>query len=419
MERIRKFFQDDLWNFPLDREKGLRKLFFKILRIGYLSIRGFIQDKCSLSASSLTYYTLMSILPIFALLFAIANGFGYRDYLRDQLLQNFQDQNAVLVEMFKYSDQILEQAKGGLVAGIGLGILFWTVCLLLNNLERILNQIWGAKKTRSWRRIFSDYFALMLIGPFFFIVFNSVAVYVVSKAAILVKIIPYILFSCLFTFFYLFLPNIKVRFTSAILGGFFGGCLYLIGQWGYIYFQVGVSRYGAIYGSMAALPLFLIWVQLSWFLFLFGAEISYAHQSLEEHEFEREVGKISQNFKTLISLWIVHMAVSRFQKGDPPLSRELLVKRYQIPVALTNPILQELVDCNLLLKVENGYVPARAVEHLRISDVLQALDRKGMNEFPFLEAKLLAPFEKILERFRKQIEESKENGLLKDVSHTI
>jgi len=435
MEKIKNFFHEDLWNFTLSREKGWRYFTFKWLRIFCLSVRGFSRDKCTLSASSLTYYTLMSIVPILAMSLAISRGFGYHENLRAQLLHNFQDQNAALVELFNYADKFLEQARGGLIAGIGLVILFWSVALLLSSLEEILNHIWGTRM-RSWRRIVSDYFALMLTAPILFLLFNSVAVFVVhqleqgirllylpgfgiSLLLFLVNLLPYGLFWIFFTFLYLFMPNAKVHFRSALLAGFFAGSAYLIVQWGYIYFQVGVSRYGAIYGSMAALPLFLIWLQLSWFIFLFGAEISYAHQTLDEHEYEGKANRVSLRFKRLLSLWFVHLATHRFLKREPPLTQERLVKQYHIPVALASPVLNELVQCGILVEAKGGYIPGRPVDEMRISDVLNALETQGAVDFPFVESKYLAPFERALENFRMQIEQSSENSLLRHVPHTI
>ncbi len=435
MDKFRNYFCEELWNFPLSKEKGWRRFRFKWLRIAYLSVRGFYRDKCTLNASSLTYYTLMSIVPVIAMFFAIARGFGYHENLRRDLLERFQDQNAALVAIFDYADKFLEQARGGVIAGIGLIILFWSVTFLLFSLEGILNQIWGVKM-RSWRRIFSDYFALMLIAPVLFLLASSITVFVVDQIEIgiralhlpgwgvsgllfLVNILPYGLFCLLFTFIYLFLPNAKVHFRSAFVGGLFTGCVYVAVQWAYIYFQIGVSSYGTFYGSMAALPLFLIWVQTSWFLLLFGAEISYAHQTLEEHEFEGKAKRISIRFKRMMSLWIVHLAVSRFLKNDKPLSREILVKKYQIPVALATPLLDDLVHSGLLAEVKGGYIPGRPVDELRISDVLEALEASGTRDFPFIEAKYLSPFERALEHFRAHIENSSHNKLLRHVSDSI
>lgn len=435
-ERIDQFFSEDLWNFPLSQEKGWRRFRFKWLRIFYLAGRGFFQDRCSLSASSLTYYTLMSIVPVLAMAFAVAGGFGYHDLFRKSVLDSFREQSAALTEIFAYADKFLDQAKGGIVAGIGFVVLFWTVALLLSSLETILNEIWGVKTLRSWRRILSDYFALMLIGPFLFILASSATVFIVGELQLLIRsspqipfassallflasMIPYCLFWFLFSFVYIFMPNAKVKFVSALWGGIVGGTLYLIVQWGYIHFQVGVSRYGAVYGSMAALPLFLVWVQLSWFIFLLGAEVSFAHQTLEEHEFEARAGRISHNFKQLMCLWIVRISAARFEKGEAPVTKEYLVKRHQIPFALAGMILDELLACGLLLETKSGFIPSRSIETLRIADVLQALDAKGESSFPFIDSKALSQFEKALEQFRKQIENSPENKLIKHVSDSL
>jgi membrane protein len=430
------FFSEELWDFHLSDKHGYERFFYKWLRICCLSIRKFFQDECNLAASSLTYYTLMSIVPILSMSLAFANAFGYHEILRRDLLEHFQDQNGVLTALFEYADRLLPQASGGLITGIGLLLLFWSIVLLLNRLEKILNRIWDVKKMRSWKRLFSDYFAILVIGPFFFILFNSISVFVVahlqagvsllpigpfgtSPLLLLVQLIPYALFGLLFSFIYLFMPNAKVSLVSALLGGIFTGYLYVVVQCGYIYFQTGVSRYGAVYGSMAALPLFLIWVQLSWFLLLLGAEISHAHQTSNLHEFEKRAGRVSQSFKRLLSLWMVHLCMVRFLEKQTPITRDLLVERYRIPVALVAPILKELIGCGLLIECRGGLIPGRSPEELRISDVLRALDQHGTHEFPFLESKILAPFEAALDQFRLQIENSPQNQLLKHVSHSF
>jgi len=373
----------------------------------------------------------MSIVPVLAMAFAVSRGFGYYDVLRKALLERFPDQNAAFNELFKYADTFLEQARGGIIAGVGLVILFLTVALLLSSLEGILNHIWKVDEFRPWRRILSDYFALMLIAPIFFVVASSMAVFVVEYLEIgiralpllgwaiswllfLVNLVPYCLFWILFTFIFLFMPNTKVHFRSAALAGLLTACLYLLVQWGYIYFQIGVNRYGAIYGSMAALPLFLVWLQVSWFLFLFGAEFSYAHQTLEEHEFEGIVGRLSHSFKRLMSLWILHLAV---KKGFFTLST--LTEGYQIPSALGMMILSELVGAELLHETRGGYVPAHDTFEMKISDCIKALDSKGENQFPFVPSKSFAAFENAVEQFRKVIESSPANIRISHVPHSI
>lgn len=436
LQRLKHFFQEDLWNFPLQNEKGLRFSCFKWMRIFYLAVREFYQKQCTLHASSLTYYTLMSIVPLLAMLLAIAKGFGYHEHLQKDLLLHFKDQQDIWIEIFNYAERLLEQTRGGILAGFGLLLLFWSVTQLIHNMEATFNHIWHVKKTRSWRRAFSDYFAVLFLAPFLFIVSSSVTVFVVdqleafirafpignwpiSLLLFLVHLIPYGLFSIFFGLIYLFVPNTKVQFSSAFLGGVVAGTLYVIVQWGYIYFQVGVSRYGAIYGSVAALPLFLIWVQVSWFLVLLGAEISYAHQTFKSHEFEYKAQRVSQSFRRLLSLWIVHLAVSRFLQAHSPLSRDLLIHHYQIPHLLAVPILEELVRCSLLIEVAGGYIPAKPADRLKISDVIEALENWGDSSFPFIQAKELAPFEQALARFKKLIETSPHNQLMSHVSNTL
>ncbi len=271
--KIRQYLLEDLWNFPLASERGWKHFFFKSLRISVLSIRGFFQDPCMLHASSLTYYSIMATVPILALSFAIAKGFGFHDFLRDRLLLRFQDNQQVLHQLLLFIDGMIEQAKGGVIAGMGIVLLFWSVTQLLSNLERSMNHIWKVKKLRSWRRIFSDYFALMLIAPCLFFLSMSVSILFVKKAEagidalhlgsflantlhFIAELVPYCLFWFLFTFIYLFMPNKKVPISSAFLGGVIGGTIYLIVQLGYIYFQFAFNRFGAIYGSFAAVPPF-------------------------------------------------------------------------------------------------------------------------------------------------------------------
>lgn len=435
IRKLKHFFQEDLWNFPLSQETGSRHFCFKWIRIFYLAIREFVQKQCTLHASSLTYYTLMSIVPVLAMLLAIAKGFGYQEFLRTELLLHFKDQQDIWLEIFNYAEKLLEQTRGGILASMGLILLFWSVTQLIHNMESTFNHIWNVKKTRSWRRAFSDYFAVIFLAPFLFIVSSSVTVFVVDQLETLVRavpighwplslflflihLLPYGLFSLFFGLIYLFIPNTQVRPSSGFLGGIVAGSLYVIVQWGYIHFQIGVSRYGAIYGSVAALPLFLIWVQLSWFLVLLGAEVSYAHQTFLTHEFEQKSHRASSSFRRLLSLWIMHLAVQRFLQKEPPLSQDLLVGRYQIPYLLATPLLEELVRCSLLIEVKGGYMPAKPIDQLKISDVLESLETWGDSSFPFIETKELAPFEQTLAHFKKLIESSPHNQLMSHVSHS-
>ncbi len=428
LDKIKHYFLETLWNFSLREKTGKRRFFLKILRIAFLSVRGFIQDQCSLRASSLTYYTTMSIVPLFALAFFIAGGFGLYEKFREQILIRFPEQKEIFTELFKYADTLLDQTRGGIVASFGVIVLVFTVILLLSNLEGILNHIWGVKKLRTWWRIFTDYLALMVFAPIFYVVANSLSIFIVEELAglirelplssmaigwlvFLINLIPYCLFWILFTVMYFFMPNTKVQLRSALLAGIFAGTLYLIVQWGYIYFQVGVSRYGAIYGSVTAIPLLLVWLQISWSLFLFGAELSYAHQTLEEHEYEKPIGQLSDRLKKLISLWILYLAIDH-----KVLTLEILTKE-KIPKGLSKLLLRELVDCELLERDKNQYTPTERLSHARISDCLEMLETKGVNQFPFFKSEVFSSLELAMHEFETLVQSSPKNMRLKDVSH--
>jgi membrane protein len=367
----------------------------------------------------------MSIVPTLAIIFAIARGFGFQDYLRTELLQKFPDQQEAFTQFIALAEKVIEQTHGGLLAAFGVLLLFWSVTQLLGSMEETFNRIWSVDKVRSWKRIFSDYFILLLIAPFFFIVSSSILVFVMeyvdvwivrlhlSAVSPLIRLIPSILFWIFFTFLYLFMPNTKVRLRSALIGALISSILYVVVQWGYFHFQSGVNRYGAIYGSFAALPLFLIWVQMSWFLLLFGAEIAAAHQNLRAHEFEPALKNTSLSFRKALCLWVMQLATHRYLQHHSTLTLDWIEQRCRIPHVLATSIIKDLMEAYLLHELKNGsFILAHSAESLKISDVLQALESKGVSDFPFFHSKELEQFEQALKAFAKLIEQSGDNQTL-------
>lgn len=433
--KLALFWNTELWSFRLEDIPGRLKYWYKALRVLSYSVTRFYKDGCALRASSLTYYTLMSIVPALALAFSIARGFNLQEPLKEQLLHNFEEHKAALSEIIFFADRLIEETRGGIVAGFGIVVLIWSAVSLIGSMEAAVNHIWRVPKMRSWRRIVGEYVALLLIAPILFVLSNSLAVFVSSYLEQLFQRLPlatalvaffhisahllsYALFWIFFSFLYYFLPNTDIKLPAAFLGGIVAGTLYLFAQWAYFFFQIGVSSYGAIYGSFAALPLFLIWVQLSWFIFLFGAEVGYAYQSLEVHEFEDELEKASPKFKKMLSLWMLQIIVQRFEKNFEPMSQALLIKKCRLPSAVAIPLLNKLVLCGLLTEVKSdeiAYLPGRPIEQLRIFDALQAIENHGLSELPFIHSRELIRLEKIFHFFTEKIEESPENRLLKDL----
>lgn len=433
MEKIKHFFLHKLWDFSL-KEKGFwSRCGWKMLRVAALSFKGFYQNNCTLRASSLTFYTLLSVVPVFALAFAVAQGFGFQSYLRDLLLEKFSENREFLLDLFNFSDRLLEQTKGGVIAGAGAIVLFWSATSLLASMESAFNQIWKAARLRSWRRILTDYFALILIAPFLLLLSSSLSLYVsgqlkdvvrefIQESALrqvslyLIGWIPYALFWMLYAFLYFLLPNVRVRFTAALGGGIVAGILSLAVQAGYIFSQASVTHYSAIYGSFAALPLFMIWVQINWFILLFGVEISHAIQIQERTEYAFVSEAMSERRKLVVKLWVASISVKRMLEGKP-VSPEWLLEEHRIPYRIAANTLSQLQKEGMLaeLKEQKMYLPMRDATSLRVNDIIGRTQRQDDEEISFPEPAELQHIQEIIESFDDLINQSEKNLYLKDL----
>lgn len=435
---ITSFLRTGIWRIRVRDLPRAQSLLLTNLRVIVLAVRGFDEDRCALKASALTFYTLLSIVPVLAMLFGIAKGFGFESLLERELLENLQGQEKIVQTVIGFSRSLLENTRGGVVAGAGVVLLFWTVIKLLGNIEHSFNDIWGVPRGRSLGRRFSDYLSAMLVCPVLFILAGSTTVAVSAHIRGLaqhlpflqaisplilesLRLTPYLFTWGLFSFVYIFLPNTQVTLRSGLLGGIVAGTGYQLLQWGYISFQIGVLRHNAIYGGFAALPLFLIWLQTSWLIVLIGAEISFAHQHVHTYEFEPDCLSASRTCTTLLALQIVHAAVVRFQEGGQPLTADEIVAAMQIPIRLANPILAELVACGILSEITksghgaSAYQPARSINDLTISAVLEARDDHGSSNLPIAPSPALGALETRIAALRIQVRNSEENLLLKDL----
>jgi membrane protein len=433
-----QFLKRDIWRI---RQKDLPppKLFLiRLLRILILSIRGITQDRGALRASALTFYSMLSVVPVLAMVFGIAKGFGFEKSLEKTILKAVEGQEEVALRIIGFAKALLENVKGGLVAGIGLLILFYTIIMILSHIESAFNDIWGIKKGRSLGRKISDYLSMILVGTFFFIMSSSLTVFVTSGVTLalekitvlqvlrpgiffLFQLLPYVALWILFSFMYIVLPNTKIRMQSGILGGLIAGTMYHIFQWGYITLQIGVTKYNAVYGSFAALPLFFIWLRFSWLIVLFGAEISFAHQNVETYEFEEDCLTVSQSFKRLLSLKVAHSLVKRFTDGEKPWDAPTIAHELEIPIRLVNQILFELVESGIASEVKvdqdknAGFEPARDPETITIKYVIDALERRGSDNVPVATSETLNQISGSLKAFSELVERSEANKLLKEI----
>ncbi|MEI7750686.1 MAG: YihY/virulence factor BrkB family protein [Candidatus Omnitrophota bacterium] len=438
IKKMRKFLKQDIWRIRAREARGLRGKCVRLLRIFLLSFSQFSSDMCSLRASALTFFSLLSIVPVLAMSFGIAKGFGLDKLLREKLFEAMQGQQEVLSRIMTFAETMLDNTKGGVVAGVGVALLVWSVIQVLGNIESSFNDIWGIKKQRSLGRKFTDYLSLMLIVPVLYIVATSATVFAASQVTAItqkiaflgtvaplmmmgLKILSFLVFGGLLTYLYIAMPNGKIHFKSALLGGIVAGVLYQMVQWVYIRFQVGVSSAGAIYGSFAALPLFLIWLQMSWRIVLYGAELAFSHQNEQTFEFEEDCLSASYEIRKLLSLRIAQVCVSRFSGGLPPLSAEEIAAQLEMPVRLTRDLLFRLTEANILTTSQGEsvrdrrYQPARDVGDMTVGFVIEQMEKAGTNNVPAAETPELEKLRGSLLAFERALQRLPENKLLKDL----
>ena len=433
-----KRLNDAIWHTSLYDISKRRSFVIKQLRIVVLTARGFTNDKVQLRASALTFYSLLSVIPVAAIAFAIAKGFGFDQNLEQLITKEFQAHQEVLNWLLLNARNALQETRGGYIAGVGVIILFWSVMSLLDQIESSFNHIWQIRSSRSWYRKFTNYLTIMLIAPVFIILSSSITVFVsnglsdfLTRAPILdffkpvvsflVKFTPYSLSWITLTILFIIIPNTKVKFVPALVSGIITGTILQLLQWLYIDLQFGITKLSAIYGSFAAIPLFIIWLQSSWIVVLLGAELSFANQNLPRYEFESEALNVSSYQKRALVLMIMQMITKNFFAGEKPLSAETIAGNLKIPVRLARDILQDLNNVELLSVLQENenkerlYQPSMDINKLTVSFVLSRLDKKGTSRHIVLKSRNYDKVISMLEEFDRLIAKSGSNVLIKDI----
>lgn len=408
------------------------------VKVYKLAIKGFNEDRIQIRASALTYYTVLSIVPMVAMLFVIARGFGFEAWLEIKLQASLEGQEQVFTYITDFAKRYLSNINGGYITGIGIAVLLWSVAKLLGNIETSFNHIWQIKQARAISRRISDYFSLVVIAPVLIFLSSSVTIFLTDqvKAAessipliaylgvflgSIFSLLPYVLIWLVFTLLYIIMPNTKVKFSSALVGGIIAGTAFQLMQWGYIHLQSELTSYNAIYGTFAALPLFLIWLQISWLIVLFGAEVSFAKQNLDHYEAESVSFNISVHLKRSVSILLLKQIEMNFVNGIPPLTASLLAKNLDLPVRLVRDILYELVGTKLLSETitgtvrENAYQPARDLSRLTVVEIIEILDKIGNDKFDQTNENGLKKITQYLDKFVSENKASTVNTTLMEL----
>ena len=361
-----KQIEQKVWNV---RTAGLpkSKVFpLAVERILLLTGKNFVKNKCALRASSLTYLTLMSIVPLVALLLGISRGFNFEEMLREKLVESFYGQEQVAEWILSFADTALKVAAGGVITGIGVGMLFFTALKLLSNIENSFNDIWGIKQGRSILRKLSDYITLLLLCPVFAIVLLGLntlgmasieGIVGIPGKSYLVNFIryvsPFVLSWVMFFFLYLFIPNTRVKPKAAFAGAVLTGTLLIIIQYIYMFLQTILTGYNAIYGSFAALPFFLLWLQASWTVILLGAQFAFAVQNVNYFEFYPGDQPLCMHYRSICALRIMKLLGEAFDNRTGAVNISDISDKLEIPIRIARAVLYDLITAGLVIEVTN------------------------------------------------------------------
>jgi len=371
--------------------RGVKCRIRLLLRGAAVVALNFMEHKCLLRAAALSFTTILSLVPLFALAFAILKGLGVQNTLEPIILEHLTaGSGEVAGRIISY----INNTKMASLGAIGLAALVITVISLLGSIEDAFNGIWGVDENRSPYRRFSDYLSVVVSGPLLLLAATSITTSLQSQSLVqwlisrayfgdlvlfMFRIVPYFSVWLAFVFLYLFIPNTRVKFGSALVGGILAGTAWEVAQWGYIHFQIGVAKYNAVYGTLAALPVFMVWIYTSWIIVLFGAVVVTAHQNRMALRPDAGEGGLSWAAWESASLLILLTVAGSFVRGERPRSLDRIAEERRLPVGTARRILSNLVKTGYLVVAEGGrsYYPARDPESIDVAELLADLKRQG------------------------------------------
>jgi membrane protein len=397
--RLHEFLTAGLWQVRLVEQPPWRRFLVRQLQLWVLVGREFSANRCLLHAAALAFTSLLAVVPLLALMFAVLKSFGVQNHLQPLLLPYLAaGSEPVAAAIIEY----INNTSVGQLGAIGLVLLIFSVLSLLARVENAFNAIWGVVETRSVARRFTSYFSVVTIGPVFVVAAMSMTGSLESQTLltwlfdmalvgtlliVLLSVLPFMVMWLVFAGLYMFIPNIRVTPRAALTGGVFGGTLWQLSQWAYVDFQVGVARYNAIYGTLAALPVFMIWLYLAWAIVLLGLVMTFAVQNLRSIRRDLRGGRVSIAGRTRVTLAVLLHLARSFHRGAAPPSAEELAADLEIPPRLLLEILDLLQRLGLVIEVAAGsdtnrYLPAREPAAILLLDVLDSIASDGTDYAP-------------------------------------
>lgn len=428
------FIVHDVWRLTEHEISKKKRLPYRLIKIIVISLRGIVQDHLAVRASALTYSILFAMVPLIALFIAIGKGFGVENIIKEWLQDTLIAQKELIPIIMEFVERYLETTQGGFFIGIGIFVLLISIMNFFKQAENTFNSIWEVKKSRSVLRQFTTYFSALFIIPLLVVfsgglgIYFNTLIYDLQLQQLLspllkfgMKLTPYFISWLLFTIMYIVIPNTRVKFSSGLVAGVIAGTAFQAFQNFYIWGQVYLTRYDMVYGSFAAIPLLLLWLQISCLIVLLGAEISYATQNSQNYDFEGDTKNISQRYKQFLTMFLTYVIVKRFENNQPPIRNDEFATVYKLPIRLVNQLLSELNDIGIITEIldddmrTKSYQPAMDINRISVQLLMEKLESKGAELFLSNKNPMLDDFWKKHQKLSLQTAEGQPELLIKDI----
>ena len=413
-----------------DLDSFFKRLGYGIIRTIVLVARGFTSKNLNDKAKALTYSLIFAIVPILAMIVAVAKGFGVVDVIETQLNASFLGETNMVPTIMNMVERYLETAQGGVFIGVGLLILLWAVYSFFQSVETVFNRIWNVKKSRSILRQATAYIAIVVLIPVLIVCSAGINIFVHTTVESTIHVeaihnflhtsgvefLQFVMCWLLFTVMYIAIPNTKVRFMSALIPGIIMGTLFQLLQMLSVYIIASLSRTSIVYGAFATIPILMTWLQYTSLLILIGAEMSYAIQNNEEFEYEQDLNRMSRRYKDFIMLYLLSVIIKRFENEQPPMTAHQLASHDHLPIRLVNQLLSRMVETQILREVyseneedEKTYQPALDTHKISVGLVIGRIEEQGTEHFlqsPTLEMKAFwESYKQLKERKNEQVKD--------------
>ena len=394
-ESLKAFVWNSVWAVNLASLSPAHAQAVKSLRIVHVVVRDIVAGDLNMRAASLVYTTLLSIVPVLALAFALFKGFGVHQDLAPALISYLEPLGERGVEFGNRIITMVESVDVGKLGVVGLVVLLYTVVSVMQKVERALNAIWRVQSHRRFFERLSGYLSVAVFGPVFVFAAMFISGSLMSSAVVtqlieftgigaLVtlggKLVPYLLVVAAFTFVYFYMPNTRVKIGSALFGALIAGFLWAIAGWAFAALIVGSTRYTIIYSSFAIVFFFIMWLHVSWMIMLMGGSVAFYHQHPEYMALRTDALQFSNRVKERLSLLAYFLIVQNFQYRQEPWTIAALSRRLQVPLEPLEELLAAFERASIVMKAGDNaetYVPARDPASVTVREALEAVRAAG------------------------------------------